>query len=135
MSLIEQIARNSKSESFRRRNPQLYGKTSDSDLRAMETDQPKPTSPQALAGRTPKYKRRKTGVAIVVSLTVHCHRELDSDNLQGACKPLRDAIASTLRLDDGDPCLRWEYTQIQTRGSEGVVVKIENLQQNSSKVA
>lgn len=39
-------------------------------------------------------------------------------------KPLTDAIAASLGVDDADPRLSWEYGQQQTRGEEGVFVKV-----------
>lgn len=50
---------------------------------------------------------------------------LDSDNLAGGMKHLRDAIAATLGMDDGDSRLRWCYGQVQTHGGEGVMVSVE----------
>jgi hypothetical protein len=38
-------------------------------------------------------------------------RKLDSDNLQGALKSVRDGIAACLGLDDGSPRLVWMYEQ------------------------
>jgi hypothetical protein len=52
-------------------------------------------------------------------------RELDDDNLRGGCKHLRDAIAAYFGLDDAERCIMWEYSQCETRGREGVGVKIE----------
>ena len=37
---------------------------------------------------------------------------LDGDNLQGACKYVRDEIARFVGTDDGSPLYRWYYTQI-----------------------
>jgi crossover junction endodeoxyribonuclease RusA len=38
-------------------------------------------------------------------------RRLDSDNLQSACKHVRDGIADALGIDDGDARLTWHYGQ------------------------
>ena len=103
------------SESFKRLNAHLF--------RALPPAQPKrdgrrnPTpanAPQARSARS-----------VVVSLVGHRRRKLDDDNFVGACKHLRDAIAASLGLDDGDPRLRWEYGQHETRGAEGVSVTIQ----------
>lgn len=64
---------------------------------------------------------------MVISLVGHRRRKLDDDNFVGACKHLRDAIAASLGIDDGDPRLRWEYSQHETAGAEGVMVKIERV--------
>jgi hypothetical protein len=47
-------------------------------------------------------------------------RRLDSDNLQGACKHVRDGIADAIGIDDGDPRLTWHYGQT-SRGPEYAV--------------
>lgn len=62
---------------------------------------------------------------LVVSLIGLRARTLDDDNYVGACKHLRDAIAATLGLDDGDKRISWQYQQLQTKGREGVLVHIE----------
>lgn len=49
-------------------------------------------------------------------------RELDGDNLQSACKALRDGIADRLGVDDADPRVRWTYSQ--QRGEYGAIVRI-----------
>lgn len=67
--------------------------------------------------------RRKTRV--VVSLIGLRRRTLDDDNFVGACKHLRDAIAASLGLDDGDKRFTWQYGQQPTTGREGIVVHIE----------
>lgn len=61
-----------------------------------------------------------------VCLVAAVPRRLDSDNLATAMKALQDAIASFLGIDDGDEDrIRWEYGQIETRGTPGVIVKLE----------
>lgn len=50
-------------------------------------------------------------------------RRCDDDNLVAACKPLRDAIAATLGVDDGDPRIQWRCEQI-IGSPVGVVVLI-----------
>lgn len=66
---------------------------------------------------------RKTRV--VVSLVSLRKRILDDDNDVGAKKHLRDAIAASLGLDDGDKRFTWQYSQQPTTGREGVLVHIE----------
>ena len=83
--------------------------------------------PAALERKTSKQQGGKRGLAVVVSLVACVRKEYDSDNLYGAIKPLRDAIAATLGLDDADKRIRWEYAQSCTRGQTGVIVKIEIL--------
>jgi len=110
------------SESVRKRNPHLYP-----PLGGVETHQPKPAAAKALAARQPTFKRRKGRLAVVVTFIAYVHRELDTDNLAAACKPLRDAVSATLGIDDGDKRIRYQYGQVETRGRKGVVVKIESL--------
>jgi hypothetical protein len=50
-------------------------------------------------------------------------RKLDTDNLSGGFKGLRDALAELLGIDDGDELLTWEYQQ--ERGQPGVRLHIE----------
>jgi hypothetical protein len=103
------------SESFKRLNPHLLG--------GIPPTQPKPDGRRNLA---PAYAPQKGRARSVVVSLVGCRRrKLDDDNFVGACKHLRDAIAASLGLDDGDPCLRWEYSQHETRGAEGIMVKIQ----------
>lgn len=53
-------------------------------------------------------------------------RLLDDDNLRGALKAHRDAIARALRVDDATPLVRWEYSQ-QTDSKHGVKVRLWRL--------
>jgi len=108
------------SESFRKANPHLY------PVGGLETSQPKPIASQALDSRPKKRQRRKDRVACVITLVALRHRLLDDDNNVGSFKPLRDAIAEELKIDDGDKRLRWEYGQEYTTGNEGVIVRIQN---------
>jgi hypothetical protein len=70
-------------------------------------------------------QKGKGGVEVVVSLVGFRRKELDDDGFIYACKPLRDAIAATLGLDDGDRRIRFEYSQLETRGEQGVIVKVQ----------
>lgn len=53
-------------------------------------------------------------------------RQLDSDNLQGALKSVRDGIAACLGVDDGSPRLVWMYEQGKhpKRGQYAVEVEV-----------
>jgi hypothetical protein len=59
---------------------------------------------------------------LVVTLTRVAPRELDSDNLQGALKSVRDGIATWLRIDDASPLVEWEYAQ--EKGEPSVRVEV-----------
>jgi hypothetical protein len=51
---------------------------------------------------------------------------LDDDNLQGACKAIRDGVADWLGLDDRDPRVTWRYAQEKCRrGDFGVRVWVK----------
>lgn len=71
-------------------------------------------------GRQSRRPRR-----LVVSLIGLRRCILDDDNFNGACKHLRDAIAASLGIDDGDKRIVWQYQQLATKGREGVLVNIE----------
>lgn len=43
-------------------------------------------------------------------------RALDSDNVQGSAKAVRDAIAACLGVDDADPRVDWDVAQHNGRG-------------------
>lgn len=74
---------------------------------------------ESVPGIAGRFKR------ITVSIIVLCRRRRDDDNLAGGCKHLRDAIAKTLGVDDGDDRVRWQYGHMETRGKVGTLVRIE----------
>ena len=80
----------------------------------------------ALDGSHNERRGRKSRVVLVVTI-VRVGKELDDDNLQGACKGLRDAVAKSLAVDDRDKRVRWEYGQVQSGGRKGCIVKFELL--------
>ena len=47
----------------------------------------------------------------VITLTRIGKRKMDSDNLAGCLKGIRDGIAEAIGVDDGDDRLRWVYEQ------------------------
>ena len=78
-------------------------------------------SPAQVSGHRVAVNRGRLSITLVNFR----HRELDRDNLIGGCKPLRDAIALWLGMDDSEKFIDWNYAQVQTRGEQGVAVKIE----------
>lgn len=94
-------------------------------VRRVETNQPQPTPAPALAGSALKRQGCQSRLVVIITLCALRHRLLDDDNNVASFKPLRDAIAETLKVDDGDKRLKWQCQQIETRGEECVVVKIE----------
>ena len=104
------------SETFRRLNPHIFG------LGGLPSAVAKPErqgQPAPAHGLEAQGARR-----VVVSLVCFRRRLCDDDNLVAGCKHLRDAIAASLGLDDGDAKLRWEYSQTRTDGPQGVAVRI-----------
>lgn len=59
----------------------------------------------------------------LVTLTRCGPRPMDSDNVVGALKGVRDSVAEVLGLDDGDARLTWRYRQ--EKGAYAVRVTIE----------
>ena len=60
---------------------------------------------------------------ITITLTRYGKRKLDTDNLAGAFKAVRDAIAKLLGIDDGSERLVWKYEQ--KKGDYAIKIKIE----------
>lgn len=64
----------------------------------------------------------------VVTMTRMSAGELDDDNLQGACKAIRDGIADAYGLADNDAGFQWRYHQERVkRGRFGVRIQIEPM--------
>lgn len=61
---------------------------------------------------------------IRVDLVAFVQRRCDDDNITACCKPLRDAVAATLGLDDGDPRLAFRVHQVVGPGPEGTLVRV-----------
>ena len=111
------------SDSVRRRNPHLYG----GQVGGLEASHAKRPAVQPLEQSKPKQKGRTRRLEIVVTMCVHRRRIIDDDNNVGSLKPLRDAIAESCGLDDGDRRIKFNYTQVPTQGRVGVQVTIERL--------
>ena len=54
---------------------------------------------------------RRPALPVSVRLVRWAPRRLDGDNLQRACKAVRDAVAEWLGVDDADPRVSWHYAQ------------------------
>jgi len=73
----------------------------------------------------PKAQRsRKARVVICIKIISIRKRETDLDNIIAGAKPLRDAIARSLGVDDGNKRIRWEYDTIITTGATGTQILI-----------
>lgn len=94
------------------------------DLRPVEARQPEPAVASALDSCLKESKQSTNRVAISIVFVVLLRRVMDSDNLIGSLKPCRDAVCESLGIDDGDERITFEYHQVKTTGSEGVIVKI-----------
>lgn len=85
-----------------------------------------PRAPDALEQSPRPQRQRKSRLAIIVTIIVCRRRLMDDDNSQaGGVKALRDAIAASLGIDDGDKRIRFQYAQAQTVGEQGCIAKIE----------
>jgi hypothetical protein len=112
---------NNASEAIKRRNPELFG----NHLGAVGSGRSERHKVQALDRGGKERRQRKGRVVIVVSLIAFRRRLLDEDSAIFALKPLRDAIAASLGIDDADARIAWQYGQQVTRGESGVIVRIE----------
>lgn len=85
-----------------------------------------------LVGPQPAKKSRaksvaRSGPTLRIAIIGFSHRIKDDDNFTGGTKPLRDSIAEWLGMNDSQKNIQWSYSQCQTSGAEGVVVKIERI--------
>lgn len=110
------------SESTRRRNPHLYPAVG-----GVAPEQRQQPAVSALEQIIQKRQKGKGSVEIYVTLISCRRRELDDDGNVAALKPLRDAIAASIGIDDGDGRIKFEYGQCEVHGEQGVIVKVENI--------
>lgn len=76
-----------------------------------------------MLGCTARRCASSVSLPAVVTLTRVGPREVDSDNVVGACKGVRDGVAAFLGVDDGSDWVSWRYAQ--ERGEWAVRVRIE----------
>lgn len=74
--------------------------------------QPKQDAVPALDQKPEVRKGPIVGVVVHVVIIRRGPKPLDDDNLAFAYKGLRDAIAWSLDVDDADPRIKWNYSQI-----------------------
>lgn len=96
-------------------------------VRAVEARQCKQPPVSPLDRGVQKRQKGKGSVEIIATLVSCRSRELDDDGNVAALKPLRDAIAETLGLDDADKRIRFEYGQVESKSEPGVLVKITRI--------
>ncbi len=83
---------------------------------------------RALVPAPRRKKSRDRSVEVRVSIVSFRRRLLDSDNYVSGCKQLRDAVAEILGYDDAEGSgLEFEYEQVLTRGTEGTLIRVEQL--------
>lgn len=103
------------------------------DIRSLEARFSKRPPLPTLDKGNEKLQRSEICLELCVEFCVYLRRRMDSDNLIGSLKPLRDAIAQSIGIDDGDPRIRWEYAQAQVKHTQGVSVIITVLEGCSKK--
>lgn len=66
----------------------------------------------SLAARTHRLPDCRLGLVVVTLVRLSPGtRPMDSDNLPGAMKALRDQLAAEMLIDDADPRVEWRYGQ------------------------
>jgi hypothetical protein len=125
---LDDLARHA-SAATRRLNPDLFGAGHTPRLGSVDTAQHR--EPARTLERTASPRRCRKALVdkggrpeTTITMTAHLRRDMDDDNLAASLKPLRDAIADWLGVDDGDKSLRWECGQVRTYSEEGVSVRI-----------
>ena len=109
------------SESYKRRNPHLYGSVA--RLEAHGAQRP-PLRPLVKGLQEPACGQESFRVR--VRFIVLRKRLLDRmDNENYALKSAKDAVAEWLGLNDNDERIEWQCEQHKTKGREGVLVQIE----------
>lgn len=81
---------------------------------------------RGIAHMSVKHHRCKPPLPVIVTLIRLSAGTLDSDNLQGAMKHVRDGVADAFGVADNDPRIAWRYDQERTkRGVYGVRIQME----------
>ena len=114
------------SAATRKRNPQLYGpvQAANPALDSMATKIHQPTARPALEQNLSRGQSSPCRLECVVEIIALRNAVCDADNSRNGYKPLQDAIAASLYIDDGSERIRWEYGQCHTAGPEGTIVRI-----------
>ena len=72
-----------------------------------------------------RVMRGNEALRLACTLTRVAPRQLDSDNLQGAFKGIRDQVAEECGIDDGSP--RWDWRYAQASGAPAIRIRLEVL--------
>ncbi len=105
----------------------------------IESEMNRRDHPLAVAGRKQLQKQEvraefrrlfyagfRVEMPAVVTLTRIAPTILDDDNLRCGFKAVRDALASILDVDDGDPLVTWDYKQYQSMtAGYGIRIQIQ----------
>lgn len=91
------------------------------------------TDAQKAATRRQLDKLERPDPLLAVRLTRVSPRPLDDDNLRGALKSVRDAVATWLRVDDRTCLVRWDYAQ--EKGEPSVRVEVEVMPEPRIRVS
>lgn len=105
----------------------LGGKAPVSALDRLSDPERKPHKVPALDPRAKVHPGSERGLVVVVTIISCRNAEIDSDNLVFGAKPIRDAVAKSLGVDDRDRRIKWEYRQCIGEGPEGTLVKINTV--------
>lgn len=89
---------------------------------------------QRIARRSHLSVRRNCRPILAVTFVAFVRRLRDDDNLTGGLKFLRDSVAHSLGIDDADPRVIWQCRQVETRGAEGTLVRIEEIVSGRPKI-
>jgi hypothetical protein len=65
-----------------------------------------------------RTQKRKVTLPAIVTFTRYSCKVLDDDNLRGAFKGIRDALAREIKIDDGSDQVKWRYEQVKTSKRE-----------------
>lgn len=118
------------------------------ELRSLNRDL-RGISRQAMFGRSSRAKKQRDLACLAcrgafgkapplplrITITRVGPRELDGDNLQGACKHARDGIADWLGANDRDKRIQWVYDQAKGSLKEyGVNIRVQTWVQTFDEV-
>jgi hypothetical protein len=73
------------------------------------------------------------GRVLRIMLTRLADRAMDTDNLAGAFKAIRDQLAVMLKIDDGSSLVEWHYWQEKCEES-GITIKMELLEADGVRI-
>ena len=96
-------------------------------LGGVSSQEHKPKSRPALVKNAPRRQSGQASLDVIIRIVAVRNFYCDEDNSRTAYKPLQDAIAKSLGVDDGADCIRFEYGQLYSPGPEGTIVVIQTV--------